>query len=161
MEEPNFMAFFRDSQIPMHEIEEGLFLGSLEAAKDRSLLQEKGVTHILSLLDTFRYMEKFEGFEYLQIEIADSPNSNIVDHVPQALSFIAAGLRSGKILVHCAAGVSRSASIVISYIMVKYSYEFDVAKALVKSKRGCIWPNMGFQRQISTIRPEAYKRYLN
>lgn len=160
-EEPFFVGFFRDSMIPMHQVEENLYLGSLEAARNKDLLQEKGITHILSLLDTFRYMERFQGFQYMQIELPDASDADILTHVPQALSFIAGSLKQGKILVHCAAGVSRSASIVIAYIMVKHSYDFDTAKAFVKSKRGCIWPNVGFQRQIGSIIPQDYIQYLN
>ena len=144
----------------MNQIEENLYLGNLEAARDRDLLQEKGITHVLSILDTFRYMERFEGFEYMQIEMPDFPNANILQHVPQALSFISNSLKQGKILVHCAAGVSRSASIVIAYIMVKNEYNFNTAKDFVKSKRSCIWPNPGFQRQISSIKHGDYIQYL-
>ena len=158
---PIYINFFSDEPLlPMNQIEENLYLGNLEAARDRDLLQEKGITHVLSILDTFRYMERFEGFEYMQIEMPDFPNANILQHVPQALSFISNSLKQGKILVHCAAGVSRSASIVIAYIMVKNEYNFNTAKDFVKSKRSCIWPNPGFQRQISSIKHGDYIQYL-
>ena len=160
-DEPNFLAFFRDSAIPMHEIEEGLFLGSLEGARNRELLRSNGITYVLSFLDNFRYFEKQAGLEYHQIEISDSPGADILKHVPESVSFISNSLKNGRVLVHCAAGVSRSASIVIAYIMIKYNYTFDVAKAFVKSKRGCVWPNGGFQRQIATINPAEYQQYLN
>ena len=145
----------------MNQIEENLYLGSLEAARNKELLQERGITHILSLLDDFRRIQRFEGFEYMQIEMPDAPNANILRHVPQALSFISNSLKQGKVLVHCAAGVSRSASIVIAYIMIKNEYHFDTAKAFVRSKRSCIMPNPGFQKQIGSIKHEDYIQYLN
>ena len=158
----NFERFFRDSAVPMHLIEEGLYLGSLDAAKDLDLLREHNITRVLSILDTFRYFSPYEGIEQVRIEIADSPSARIIDHVPRGLQFISESQKSGKnILVHCAAGVSRSASMVIAYMMVKYSLDFDSAKSIVKSKRGCIWPNNGFQQQISSINHEAYRQYLN
>jgi predicted protein tyrosine phosphatase len=160
-EQPNFLRFFQDSVTPMHEIEEGLFLGSLDAAKNKELLKSCGITHLVSILDSFSYMPVFEDLSYYRIELPDSSNADILAHVPNALNFISQALKQGRVLVHCAAGVSRSASMVIAYIMVKYSYTFDVAKSFVKNKRGCIWPNPGFQRQIGSINPEEYRKYLN
>lgn len=158
----NFERFFHDSAIPMHLIEEGLYLGSLDAAKDLNLLRQHNITRVLSLLDTFRYFSPYEGIEQMRIEIADSPSARIIDHVPSGIRFISESQKSGQnILVHCAAGVSRSASMVIAYIMVKHSLDFESAKNFVKSKRGCIWPNNGFQQQISSINVEAYRQYLN
>lgn len=156
----NFARFFQDSMVPMHEIEEGLYLGSLDAAQNRALLHENGVTHVLSILDTFHYYSTIEGLKYHKIMLPDSPGADILSHVPEALTYISNSLKTGKILVHCAAGVSRSASIVIAYVMVTRGLAFEDAKMYVKSKRGCIWPNMGFQRQISSINVEEYKKYL-
>ncbi|OMJ86905.1 hypothetical protein SteCoe_11454 [Stentor coeruleus] len=161
-EETNFARFFQDSAIPMHEIEPGLYLGSLDAAKNYQLLKDNNITHVLAILDTFRYMQNFEGIRYHQIELPDSTQAALVPHLPGALSFIAQARRSNQnVLVHCAAGVSRSASFVIAYIMVKYNYPFDQAKEIVKQKRGCVWPNTGFQRQLTAMNVEEYRKYLN
>jgi len=48
--------------------------------------------------------------------------------------------------VHCAAGVSRSASIVIAYLMKINHWTFENAYSFVKSKRKIIDPNFGFKR---------------
>ena len=53
-----------------------------------------------------------------------------------------------KILVHCAAGVSRSASFVIAYLMKSRGLSFWEAHNLVKSKRSIVRPNSGFVRQL-------------
>jgi protein-tyrosine phosphatase len=53
-----------------------------------------------------------------------------------------------KVLVHCAAGVSRSASFVIAYIMKSRKIGFDEAYTFVKSKRPIITPNSGFVKQL-------------
>lgn len=46
--------------------------------------------------------------------------------------------------MHCAAGVSRSASIVIAYLMRNNGMNYSDAFALVKNKRFVICPNHGF-----------------
>ena len=158
---PYYSEFFSDeSLLPMNQIEESLYLSGIEAASNQGLLQERGITHVLSILDDLSYLERYEGIEYMQIEMPDTPKANILRHVPQALSFISNSMKQGKVLVHCAAGVSRSASIVIAYIMVKNQYDFDTAKAFVRSKRSCISPNRGFERQIGSINHEDYIQYL-
>lgn len=59
-------------------------------------------------------------------------------------------------LVHCRAGVSRSASIVIVYVMRKYNIPLREAYERVHAKRPVIAPNNGFWRQM--IRYEEYLR---
>ena len=53
-------------------------------------------------------------------------------------------MKSGSVLVHCAAGVSRSASIVIAYLMRIKGWTYAEAFSYVKSKRFVICPNSGF-----------------
>ena len=49
---------------------------------------------------------------------------------------------------HCQLGKSRSASIVIAYIMYKNKLHFSDAFDFVRSKRGYAFPNEGFQWQL-------------
>lgn len=57
--------------------------------------------------------------------------------------------RNEKILVHCVAGVSRSASMVIYYFMKKYNMSYDRAFYLIQSKRNIINPNTSFNKQLN------------
>lgn len=61
-------------------------------------------------------------------------------------TFIDKYRNEGKsVLVHCSAGVSRSATIVISYILAKNpNYGIKFAYNFVGGKRPCILPNNGF-----------------
>ena len=56
--------------------------------------------------------------------------------------------RESKVFVHCQMGVSRSSTIVISYMMRKYQLSFQEALKLVKSKRQCVKPASGFEKQL-------------
>ncbi len=67
---------------------------------------------------------------------------------------ISEGLQRGGVLVHCAAGVSRSASTVIAYIMKKRGWGFNETFNYVKKRRPIICPNYGFQRQLNQYEKE-------
>jgi dual specificity MAP kinase phosphatase len=59
-----------------------------------------------------------------------------------------ARIKNGKVLVHCQAGISRSPTIVIAYLMKIKNLTHDSAYHLVKSKRGIIEPNIFFVSQL-------------
>ena len=75
----------------------------------------------------------------------DVPWENISQHITQAIRFIKEALNNkGNVFVHCYAGVSRSASFVIAYLMMKENLSFFQAMKFVKMKRPNIFPNPGF-----------------
>lgn len=53
-------------------------------------------------------------------------------------------------LVHCKMGISRSASVVIAYVMKAYGWDLRQALDFVKTRRSCIKPNSGFLKQLET-----------
>lgn len=56
-------------------------------------------------------------FTYKVISVNDTSNSSLLRHFPAAISFIKEGMSRGGVLVHCFAGVSRSSSCVIAFLM--------------------------------------------
>ena len=56
--------------------------------------------------------------------------------------------RGGAVLVHCYAGVSRSATCVIAYLMQERDLNFEEAFSFASKQRPVIFPNMGFQQQL-------------
>ena len=62
-----------------------------------------------------------------------------------------------NVLVHCAAGISRSSAMLISYLMKKYDWTFEKSWQLVKSKRPCSYPNMNFQAQLRAFEKTLHK----
>lgn len=58
-----------------------------------------------------------KSIDHLKIKIDDSPFENISQHFSTCIDFISKNIKYGNVFVHCVAGVSRSATIVIAYVM--------------------------------------------
>ncbi|XP_076058459.1 dual specificity protein phosphatase 19-like [Oratosquilla oratoria] len=125
-----------------------LILSSQDVAHDLDLLTRIKVTHILNVASGV--LNLFEGwFTYKTVEVYDTPECRISNVFEECINFIhEAILGGGCILVHCNAGVSRAASIVIAYLMKFYGMKYEEAFSHVKNKRGFIRPNIGFIAQL-------------
>eukprot|EP00028_Trichosphaerium_sp_Am-I-7-wt_P003613 CAMPEP_0168532260 /NCGR_PEP_ID=MMETSP0405-20121227/16096_1 /TAXON_ID=498012 /ORGANISM="Trichosphaerium sp, Strain Am-I-7 wt" /LENGTH=232 /DNA_ID=CAMNT_0008557537 /DNA_START=197 /DNA_END=895 /DNA_ORIENTATION=- len=98
-----------------------------------------------------------EGCHYKNIKLADKPSQSITPYFQEAFAFIdKARSKKQRILVHCQAGVSRSASFVIGYLMYKRGWNYDISREYVNERRSMIGPNKGFKSQLS-----AYEQLLS
>ncbi|KAJ7650932.1 protein-tyrosine phosphatase-like protein [Roridomyces roridus] len=125
-----------------------LYLGSMAAMHDRDLLHEHHITHLVQVLEVPWLPQEDEAaavFSYHRIDLEDRTSATLRPHLAAACDFIQAALGRGEnVLVHCQQGVSRSASIVIAYLIRQHAMSYDSAFALVKTRRACIHPNSGF-----------------
>ena len=62
----------------------------------------------------------------------------------------------GKVLVHCHAGVSRSATVCIAYLMYKNNFTLEKAFDQVRSRRGVISPNLNFMQQLQEFETDIF-----
>ena len=132
----------------MDQILEGLYLGDLQAASYKELLLKFGITHILTVAKD--HPPQFPStFVYKVVPVHDMPYTNLQRRFPDCITFIKSALaKGGRVLVHCFAGVSRSATIVIAYLMQEHNLTMHAAFKFVKSKRAFINPNEGFREQL-------------
>lgn len=139
----------------MQEILPGLFLGPYSAAMKSklSMLEKQGITHIVCVrqdIEANFIKPNFpHKFRYLVLDIADNPVENIIRYFPMTKEFIDGCLETGgKVLVHGNAGISRSAALVIAYLMETFGVKYRDAFSHVQEKRFCINPNVGFVHQL-------------
>jgi protein-tyrosine phosphatase len=129
------------------EISDGLYLSGARAIKI-SKLRELGITCIFNVTIELPNLP-IDNVEYVKISIDDSPFANLgyyFDRVADKIEEVRR--RGGKSLVHCVAGVSRSASLCIAYLIKYKRMSLRKAYQHVKSRRHIIRPNPGFFRQL-------------
>lgn len=131
-----------------HEIMDGLYLGSLESSYDIETLKRKNITHIVSVLAGYSPPYP-DDFNYFVINTLDTEQSNLIDVFDEASKFISDAICDGSnVLVHCAYGRSRSATIVASYLIHAFGMDVDRVLQLLKSKRGIVEPNPHYVKQL-------------
>lgn len=134
------------------EIIPGFFIGSEEARRDY-ILRTHPMDCILSLGPTENCYDayKYPGIVYVHIVINDQEDAPLGYYFDVASDFIQTHLVFGRrVLVHCQAGISRSATICIAYLMKYHKMRYTQAYAKVKEARDIIWPNDGFMEQLIT-----------
>lgn len=92
------------------------------------------------------YYAKYASKTYHYIIIDDKQSEDILQYLDSATDFIHS--HNGEVLVHCAAGVSRSATVCIAYLIRFHRYSLDSALALCLSARPIVQPNEGFMEQL-------------
>ncbi|XP_050727627.1 serine/threonine/tyrosine-interacting protein B-like isoform X1 [Eriocheir sinensis] len=139
----------------MQEILPGLYLGPYSAAtKSRfNTLLDHGITHIICIrqsIESHMVRANFpDKIKYLILDMADNLTQNLISHVAECRTFIDECLASGgKCLVHGNLGISRSAALVVAYVMEKRTLSYREALEFVQNRRYCINPNDGFKQQL-------------
>ncbi|XP_072295465.1 dual specificity protein phosphatase 22-B-like [Eucyclogobius newberryi] len=125
----------------------GLYLGNVKDAQDKELLKAHNITHILSIHDTAAPV--LEDVTYLCIAASDHSKQNLTQYFRETIVFIHESRMKGEsCLVHCVAGVSRSVTLVVAYIMTVTGRGWVESLAAVRAARPCAGPNLGFLRQL-------------
>ncbi|XP_044537057.1 dual specificity protein phosphatase 4 [Gracilinanus agilis] len=125
-----------------------LYLGSAQHAARRDTLDALGITALLNVsLDCPNHFEAH--YQYKCIPVEDNHKADIGSWFLDAIEFIdSVQTRQGRVLVHCQAGISRSATICLAYLMMKKKLRLEVAFEFVKQRRSVISPNFSFMGQL-------------
>lgn len=131
------------------EILPHLYLGCRKVASCLPSLKENKITRVLNVTSSLPNQFIEHGFTYKQIAVEDSHEVDMLSYLPEAFQFIEdAKFRGEKVLVHCHAGMSRSVTVIIAYLMKYYSHTLDSAYEFVKQRKPNISPNFSFMGQL-------------
>jgi protein-tyrosine phosphatase len=132
-------------------LDDWLYLGSFAASENEPVLNELGITDIFSTVGAPDKV--FPGIEYTYFDLRDVPEQDL----SEALAFVVPYLReirddpNRRVFVHCVAGISRSTSMIMAFLMQEYGLSYDDALAFIQSRRPIAQPNHGFEEQLRAL----------
>jgi len=136
-----------------------LFIGNQRDAANKERLTELGITHVMNVTALLPMPFESEGISYKRLPASDSGSQNLKQYFTEAIEFIdSARELNGKVLVHCQAGVSRSPTIVLAYLMARSQKTLNEAFNLVKDQRPIVAPNLNFMGQLLEFEQGAIQR---
>uniref|UniRef100_A0A4W4DYP9 protein-tyrosine-phosphatase n=1 Tax=Electrophorus electricus TaxID=8005 RepID=A0A4W4DYP9_ELEEL len=127
-----------------------LFLGNERDAQDLDLLLRLNVSYVVNVTTHLPLYHVDTGLvRYKRLPATDNSKQNLRQYFEEVFEFIEEAHQSGRgVLVHCQAGVSRSATIVIAYLMKHTLMTMTDAYKYVRSRRPVVSPNLNFMGQL-------------
>lgn len=143
-----------------NRVDEHIFISGYLIAADNNFIQTNGIKFILKMfVDSPEYYggaHRHPGVEYMIVPAIDHPEYDISASIPMALAFIAKAKAMGqKILVHCHMGISRSATVILSFLMAFHGMPLETALVFLRSKRSIVNPNTGFLKFLKKMESNA------
>ncbi|XP_041353489.1 dual specificity protein phosphatase 10-like [Gigantopelta aegis] len=135
-----------------------LYLGNERDAASLDCLMNNKINYILNVTSHVPLHFEKNGIKYKRLPANDSCQQNLKQYFEEAIEFIDdCHQNGGKILIHCHAGVSRSATITIAYILKHTKMTMTDAYKYVKGKRAIISPNFNFMGQLMEFERDLNK----
>lgn len=142
------LQFPRPSVSGLSQITSSLYISNGVAANDRRVLSRHRITSVVNVSAEV-VSTLYEDIQYVQVPVTDTPTSQLCDFFdPIADHIHDVETKQGRTLLHCAAGVSRSAALCLAYLMKYHALSLLDAHTWAKSRRPIIRPNSGFWEQL-------------
>lgn len=142
------------TRISMDEIFPHIYLGGSYAAENISTLTTRNISFVISIMSRNlppstreAYMDK--RIEHVYIKKRDDSDEDILAVLGEVCGLIEEKRQGEKgVLLHCAMGVSRSATIMAGYVMQRWGISGSEAVDFIRNKRHVVQPNPGFCEQL-------------
>ncbi|PNT70469.1 dual specificity protein phosphatase PHS1 isoform X1 [Brachypodium distachyon] len=144
------------------QITDYMYIGGALAARSTYTLQHLGITHVLCLCANEIGQSESQKpclFDYRNFSINDDENADISDVFQDASDFIDfVEHLHGKVLVHCFEGKSRSATVVLAYLMLRKNRTLLEAWNMLKKAHRRAHPNDGFAKVLLDLDKKLHGR---
>ncbi|XP_013767291.1 dual specificity protein phosphatase 13B [Pundamilia nyererei] len=149
----------------VNQVWPNLYIGNEVAARDKGTLHNLGITHIVNAahgtpnpghglyfyVNTGPRFYRDMSVDYYGVEADDAMDFILSPFFYPTARYIRAALAiGGRVFVHCLMGVSRSATLVLAFLMIVEGLRLQEAVAAVRPHRD-ICPNPGFLQQLRSL----------
>lgn len=125
-----------------NKITDHLWLGNYESAKDEAFLRANDIKFVVNCTRDLAFPDFYRrlGITVVRLPIndIDTPDNNavLVNDVDAIIDQVRGKIQSKQnVLVHCFAGISRSATTVACYLVKYYKFRYDLAILFIRFKR--------------------------
>ena len=134
--------------ISITSIDDIIYLGNAYNAADYYYLKQFGITGIVNACNEIsNYFE--DDFKYFKIDILDINNSSIYNFFDPFIKFVEKILEEdGKIMIHCFMGSSRSAILVVLYLIKFKSFNIEDSIEFITEKRNRVNINVTYVKEL-------------
>lgn len=139
-------------------VEGELFLSDMHAATNHDILKNFDITHVVNASNGIVENAFPDKYEYLNIDVEDDNEADITPHFEKVFDFLSSSASDGasRILFHCRLGVSRSATLLLAFMMKKYAMTLREAYDLAKGRRSKIQPSDTFTDALLRYESELF-----
>lgn len=131
-----------------------LFFGNAILARNDDELKKMKVKVIIDLIDYIKpedVIKHSNDFEYINEPVADFPDNNI-NWAEKLASIIEKRIKDNQVVyVHCVQGMSRSAALILYYLITREHKTMREAFDFVKSIRPVLCPTFGFMTGLCEL----------
>jgi protein tyrosine phosphatase len=149
----------------INKISDFLYISNWETSNNPYVLKKYNIKAIITI-ETHRKSNeildyyKENNIDYLFLYLYDLPSEDISKYFDISFAFIDKHIKKGEnVLVHCMAGISRSSTLILNYLIRKYYERYNYSSKcsncivnyflqLCRLKRPIINPNPGFITQL-------------
>lgn len=134
-----------------------LYISNMYYAQNLDLLSSLCISAIINIAPNLaeNKFEKHYPFVYLTIYEEDKSSTNLKQYFHMTNRFIDKYIKERGVLVHCYAGISRSSTIIIAYVMYKLNLSMQEAFNYVAERHPITEPNFSFMCQLQEFEKEV------
>ena len=133
----------------IQKVDNNVYISDYKAAANPHFIKKANITRIVKLFADSASDQRHPGVSYLVIDAIDHPDYDISEAAMTAIPFIQQAIQNNeRVLVHCRAGISRSATIVLFHLMINRNIPLDLALKVLIHIRPIINPNPGFMQHL-------------
>jgi protein tyrosine phosphatase len=123
-----------------------VYLGSEADALDENFISSEKITTVLSI-QSWEIQKKIDGITYEFVQANDNSEQDLKSKFEYICNFLKKH-ENERVLVHCQAGISRSATACLAYLMKETNQSLETCFSELRKRREIVNPNFAFLGQL-------------